>query len=97
MRIQPGLLRMSKYQNSRLSASQQFGDGTCDDAPQREVLPAIDQHPVVDGVHEEVGTQTHQEDHDDARDCRANDCTANAAGTVANNGGCTDLEEAGES
>jgi len=81
---------------SRLPPSQQFGDGTCDDAPQREVLPAIDQHPIVDGIHEEVGTETHQEHHNDARNRRANHCSTDATGAITNDSSCTNLKEACE-
>ena len=35
------------------------------DTPQREVLAAVNKHPVVDGISEEIGAEAYQEYHDD--------------------------------
>lgn len=36
------------------------------DAPQREVLAAVNEHPVIDGISEEIGTEAYQEYHNNA-------------------------------
>ena len=41
------------------------------DAPQREVLAAVNEHPVVDGISEEIGTEAYQEYHNNAAESRA--------------------------
>ena len=41
------------------------------DAPQREVPAAVNEHPVVDGISEEIGTEAYQEYHNNTAESRA--------------------------
>lgn len=69
-------------------------DGAFDDAPEGEVLAAIDEHPRLDGLVEEVCAKAYEQDHDNTVDS-AGDNSASAAAVGIGDDGCTAiLEEA---
>lgn len=66
------------------------------DAPQREVLAAVNEHPVVDGISEEIGTEAYQEYHNNTAESRAYNTAPDTAGGVADDGRAADFKETGK-
>ena len=79
-----------------LCLSEDLRDQTFDDTEQREVLAAIDQHPRLYRVVEEVCTEADQQDHDDTVECTGDDRTADAAFGIGDDRSTAVLKEAGE-
>lgn len=69
---------------------------TFHNAPQGEILSAVYQHPVVNGVPEEIRTEANQEYHDNTAQGRAYDTASDTAGCIADDGCTAYFKEAGE-
>ena len=63
--------------------------------PQGEILSAVYQHPVSDGIAKEVRTKTNEKYHDDTGEDGTDDASADTAGSISDNGSTAVLEEAG--
>ena len=90
------LMNEQQGRGRRSEQGEKFRNQTLEDAPQGEVLSAVYQHPVVDGVVEEVSTETNQQNHNDTVDDRSDDTAAKSAVSVSNDSRTAGFEEAGE-
>ena len=63
--------------------------------PQGEILSAVYQHPVSDGIAKEVRTKTNEKYHDDTGEDSTDDASADTTGSISDNGSTAVLEETG--
>lgn len=61
--------------------------------PQGEILSAVYQHPVSDGIAKEVRTKTNEKYHDDTGEDSTDDASADTAGSISDNGSTAVLEK----
>ena len=75
--------------------SKELGEQAGNDAPQVKVVSAKDQHPVLNGVGEEITAKTNQENHYDTVDEGSDDAASDAAIRIGDNRGSTSVQSDG--